>query len=334
MRNSLTCVAFLVLANILAYPQTSYAQGSGGEAIKDPPKGTKGSGKVSKPTTKGRDKPVSTTPPQPVSRPLYAEVTINTRLSACSVLLDGQVRGATDQNGMLRLSSLNPGQHVIVVRREGYYDGERRVDLSAGRSEVVELALTRKLSTAETLALVEDDYRNARYDKAIEKSRRVLSAQPDSSRANLLLGESYYLLGNAESTAYLVKAIRAGEDAVIPIKHHHRAGLTGVEDALCSGKLTLRKTGFEFHSLDMSGHDFTAAYDKLYELKNETGKFGRLHLKVGVAKGNKEDKKDYNFHVTLAGVRSNGIRQVGYCDSPSCQPMVEALYQLLQQLKQ
>ena len=110
--------------------------------------------------------------------------------------------------------------------------------------------------------------------------------------------------------------------------------MTGLEDALCSGKLTLRRAGFEFHSLDMSGHDFSATYDKVYELKNETGKFGRLHLKVGIAKGNKEKKEDYNFHVTSAGVRSNGVRQVGYCDGPTCQPMVEALYQLLQQLKQ
>lgn len=329
MKSSFICLAFLVLAIALVSAQTSYAQGGGGESTKK-----KGPAKPpSKPSTKGTDKPAPTTP-TPSPRPLYAELTVNTRLAECSVWLDGQARGTTDRSGLLRLSSLSPGQHVIIVRREGYYDGERSVALYAGRSDVVEIELTRKLTTAEMLSEADDDYRNARYDKAIEKSRRVLNVQPDSSRANLLVGESYYLLGNAESTTYLLKAIRAGEDAVIPIKHHHRAGLTGVEDALCSGRLTFRRTGIEFHSLDSSGHDFTASYDKIYELKNETGKFGRLHLKVGIAKGNKEKKEDYNLHVSVAGVRSNGIRQVGYCDSASCQPMVEVLYQLLQQLRQ
>ncbi|MEK6300520.1 MAG: carboxypeptidase-like regulatory domain-containing protein [Acidobacteriota bacterium] len=331
MRISFVCIALLVLASTFAGPPPSYAQGGSGEATKNANKGAgKGSGRPPKPRNSNR----TAAPASPAPAPRYAELTVNTGLPECSVLLDGQARGTTDRSGVFKLSSLSPGQHIITVRREGHYDGQSTVQLLAGRSEVVEITLTRKLSTAEVLKQAEDDYRGARYDQAIEKSRRVLNAQPDSSRANLLLGESYYLTGNAESTAYLVKAIRAGEDAVIPIKHHHRTGLTGVEDALCSGTLTLRKTSFEFHSLDMSGHDLTAGYEKITELKNEAGKAGRLHLKVGVPKGNKEDKKDYNFHVSAAVVRSNGVRQVAYCDSPSCLPMVETLYQLLQQLKQ
>jgi hypothetical protein len=84
----------------------------------------------------------------------------------------------------------------------------------------------------------------------------------------------------------------------------------------------------------MSGHDFSVPYSKIYEIKNETQKAGRVHTKIGIPKGNKEDKKDYNFHVAAAEVVRQGATSSAQCYSPYCQPMVEALYQLLQRLKQ
>jgi hypothetical protein len=331
MRISLSCLVFLMLLVVLAEPQTSYAQGGGGESTKPPSK------KASPPKRGSKSKLApdrQPAPPAPTRAPIYGEVTVKTGLAGCSVLLDGQTRGTTNQDGFLRLSSLSPGQHIIIVRKEGFHEDQRPVELFAGRHEVIEIKLNKKLTTAEMLVQAEADYNNASYDRAIENSRKVLTAQPDNPRANLLLGQSYYLTGNAESVSYLVKAIAQGETVVIPIKHHHREGITGLDDNLCSGQLTFRKGAFEFKSKDMSGHDFSVPFSKIYAVKNEVHKAGRVHTKVGIQKGNKEDKKDYNFHVAAAEVVRQGARSLARCSSPNCQPMVEALYQFLQQLKQ
>ncbi len=55
--------------------------------------------------------------------------------------LDGRPVGSTDDVGVLALSDLQPGRHTVVARMEGRAPATRVVEVSAGRSEVVELVL-------------------------------------------------------------------------------------------------------------------------------------------------------------------------------------------------
>ena len=55
--------------------------------------------------------------------------------------LDGADVGATGATGLLVLSEVQPGRHVVVARKEGHTEATGVVEVVDGRAEVVELAL-------------------------------------------------------------------------------------------------------------------------------------------------------------------------------------------------
>lgn len=70
-----------------------------------------------------------------VSKPLpkgTGSLTINATMSDCKVLINGQMRGATDSNGVLILSPLKAGQYKILLRKQNYEDQARSVQVTAG----------------------------------------------------------------------------------------------------------------------------------------------------------------------------------------------------------
>jgi serine/threonine protein kinase len=184
-----------------------------------------------------------------------------------------------------------------------------------------------------TLAQAENDFRKQRYDDVIAACNDILASKPDHPRAELLLGESYYNAGSAKGAEYLAKAIDMGETVTLPIKHHHYEGALKINEGLCSGYVNLRKATFEFHSEETSAHDFTAPTDKIYDLRDESYKGGRLHLKVGVQTGGTEVAQNYNFYAPPAGLRKQMTIMRVYCENPACQPMAQTLYHLLARFK-
>ena len=60
---------------------------------------------------------------------------------ASRVELDGADVGTTGATGMLVLSDVQPGRHVVVARKEGHSEATSVVEVAAGRAEVLELAL-------------------------------------------------------------------------------------------------------------------------------------------------------------------------------------------------
>lgn len=329
----------LIALALLIFQSTGYGfQGSAGEESKKvltPPKESRKPGKAGlKKPPPLPSRPVSTggspsTPPAPT----LAEVVINTSLSDCIIILDGDTKGRTNGSGVLKLTALHPGSHIVTVRRNGYRDEQRNVELHGGRSETISFTLSRILSVSELVTNAEEAYRNARYGEVITACREALIAQPDNPRANLLLGEAAYMTGQVDSATPLWKALALGEVVTLPIKHHH-AGMgiiiTGKIDDLCSGNLVLQKGQIGFQSKEKSDENFSVQISKLVEVKNEDRKGGRLSVKVKLPKGNKESDKTYNFHAMAAvAARPNVI-----CGEPSCAATVDTLYTLLQKLKQ
>ena len=55
--------------------------------------------------------------------------------------MDGTDVGATGATGMLVLSQVQPGRHIVVARKEGHTEARAVVEVLDGRAEIVELAL-------------------------------------------------------------------------------------------------------------------------------------------------------------------------------------------------
>jgi hypothetical protein len=329
----------LITLALLTFQSTGYGfQGSAGEEVKRAPGSTKEPGKPGKagpkkpPSLSAR--PVSTggVPGAPPA-PALAEVVINTSLADCIIMLDGDTKGRTNGSGVLKLTAVRPGSHIVTVRRNGYRDEQRNVELYGGRSDTISFTLSRILSVPELVTNAEEAYRNARYAEVLASCREALAAQPDNPRANLLFGQASYMTGQVDSATALWKALSLGEVVTLPIKHHHggvKSLITGKLDDLCSGNLVLRKGLIEFQSKEKSDENFSVQISKLVEVKNEIRKGGRLSLKVKLPKGNKETDKTYNFHALAALV----VRPNVICMDPSCGITVDTLYTLLQKLKQ
>ena len=87
--------------------------------------------------------PVASNPP--ASRPAPAsarEGSLTIRaLPGSAVQLNGVNAGTTDTSGILGLSGIQAGRHLLVARKEGYADAQATVTVVAGQSDVVELAL-------------------------------------------------------------------------------------------------------------------------------------------------------------------------------------------------
>lgn len=184
-----------------------------------------------------------------------------------------------------------------------------------------------------SLSQAEADFRKQRYNTVITACTDILANTPNQPRAELLLGESYYNAGSAKGLEYLSEAINMGETVTLPIKHHHYEGVLKLNEGLCSGYVKLTKATFEFHSEETRAHDFTVPTDKIYDLRDESYKGGRLHLKVGIQTGGTEVAQDYNFYAPPAGLRKQMTIMRVYCENPACQPTAQTLYQLLARFK-
>lgn len=186
-------------------------------------------------------------------------------------------------------------------------------------------------SVENALAQAERDYNDNDYGKVMETTTAILNSNPEQPKANLLLGLAYLKLQKFTNSAnYLTKAIAAGEQVVLPINHHHYVFLVG--DQLCSGNLTIGKGLFEFHSTTASGHDFSVPVSKVSEMAVEQLTGGRIRTKVFLQKGNKEEKKTYNFLSTRAFVGKKAGSSVTeiFCDD--CLGELQGMATLLQQL--
>jgi hypothetical protein len=195
------------------------------------------------------------------------------------------------------------------------------------------------------LAQARQRFDSSQFDSAAQLSADVLAQDPRNGAAALIAGESYYHLGLAsfdsqhavkmysDSQRQLMQALDAGETVNIPIMHHHSSGL---DQDLCAGYVTISKNTFGFHSAQEPAHSFEVPIAKIYELRFEGEKAGRLHTKIGLQRGKKEAKQTYNFHsaevklvretvmIGTSPFSSNGIA----C-SVACGPSMDVVYQLL-----
>jgi len=125
----------LLLVSLLMC-STIYAQGARGETEKKQPKED----------TKPRPRPAAPrkeVAPTPKSspKPLFADLTVKTNQAGCSVSLNGQPKGLTNESGFLSILQLKPGRFIITVTKSGYGSQEGTIDLSPGEAEAFTITL-------------------------------------------------------------------------------------------------------------------------------------------------------------------------------------------------
>jgi serine/threonine protein kinase len=192
----------------------------------------------------------------------------------------------------------------------------------------------RKVSIDEMLIAAESDFRKQQFHETITICNNILSLNAEQSKANLLLGQSYYCTGNSEGIRFLVKAINANEKVTLPIKHHHFEGLLHIDDGFCSGSLIFQKVAVSFRSDGPGDHNFSIPGNAITDLQNEADKAGRIHIKAPVTRNGQEITDNYNFHPPAAGLNQGKLRTVAFCNSPACLSQAETIYQLFQHIKQ
>ena len=70
--------------------------------------------------------------------------------------IDGAQVGTTNQTGVLVVTGLQAGRHIVVASKEGYETVNRRVEVISGRSDVVELRMVPRPATLSVTANVPD----------------------------------------------------------------------------------------------------------------------------------------------------------------------------------
>lgn len=219
------------------------------------------------------------------------------------------------------------------------FRGERRstndIAISSPPVEVSEDSLrqARKLPPADALARAETAYNQGQYTEAATFSKAVLAKSPDQSRAETLLGQSYFMLGQDETVGHLNRALTLGGTVTLPIRHHHLGGVLNLDEGFCSGEFLLQKGAIEFRSFNESNHSFRIAQHALIEVRDESHRAGRIHTRIDMGQGSRNRLQNYNFYPSPAGRRGNRLRLSPACRSPLCLHQAEAVYQLLRQLK-
>jgi hypothetical protein len=258
--------------------------------------------------------------------PLPGKLNVTANPNDAEILVDNR-----RHTGRIQGLELRPGRYAVRVSKAGFVTANREVEILPGDSEDLTLSLER-VSPSDLLADADRRLKSGNFAEAAAISRSLLETDADNPAANLLLGQALYNTGShADSTRYLSRALALGAEVALPVSHHH-GGFPN--EAVCSGILTIRKDNLSFHSTTAGGHDFSVPLAKFYQLKNEPQKEKRVNVNVGVPRGAKEDKRDYNFHHPDArAVPPNETSSILVVRCPGCDDRMYVVFSLLQGLK-
>lgn len=135
--------AVVVTVVILICSLTGFAQGEDGDVIREPKKTTTTKQKPKSPQKPRKPKPAvkKDTKQQPkTTRIAYADLVVITNDGGSEVFIsgkngnvfDGQESAETDEYGNLEVTDLPVGSYTIIIRKEGFFDEERKITLKGG----------------------------------------------------------------------------------------------------------------------------------------------------------------------------------------------------------
>jgi hypothetical protein len=236
-------------------------------------------------------------------------------------------------SGRIQGLELRQGRHTVTVSKTGFVTLTRDVDIKPGELQEITLALERK-SAAVLVTEAESFLKAGNFLQAELISRSALEVDANNAKAHLALGHTLYNTGShVESVRHFSRALAAGEEIRLPVAHHH-GGFP--DDNVCIGDVVIRKDNLAFQSRTAGGHDFSVPAAKIYQVKNEPQKERRVNINVGIPRGAREDKRDYNFHHPAAKAvpfNPGNPSTILVVRCVECDDRMVVLFSLLQEIK-
>jgi Caspase domain len=156
-------------------------------------------------------------------------------------------------------------------------------------------------STGVSLELIESNFQSNLMDEVIKDGETFLAGQPDHARANLRVGQAYFLKNQyREAMTYLERAFLAGESIGMPVKRHRKA--MGLFDSLENGVIQVTPAGLQ---MQFGGDTYQLPFAQIERLEAQAdpARGMLIYLKGGVInKKGKTENKDYKIFAPSAGI--------------------------------
>ncbi|HVF47314.1 MAG TPA: tetratricopeptide repeat protein [Pyrinomonadaceae bacterium] len=99
-------------------------------------------------------------------------------------------------------------------------------------------------------------------DRAIDAAKEVLDAEPDNSRANLLMGQAAFQKSQPGAAVFLINALKGGETVTVPIRIYSKTRALQIPD----GELALDQSEMRLTSALRPELNFKIARTEVKEL--------------------------------------------------------------------
>ncbi|MDT4897384.1 MAG: hypothetical protein QOH25_2461 [Acidobacteriota bacterium] len=169
--------------------------------------------------------------------------------------------------------------------------------------------------------LIESNFQSNLLDEVIKDGQSFLASQPDHGRANLRVGQSYFLRNRySEAVPYLERALLAGESISLPVKRHRKA--LGLYDALENGVIGVTPAGLQ---MQFGSDIYQLPYAQIERLEAQADptRGVLIYLKGAVVnKKGKSENKDYKLFAPTAGIvqmRDNYGNQIPVAVCSGCE---------------
>lgn len=158
--------------------------------------------------------------------------------------------------------------------------------------------------SAVNIELIENNFKSNLLDEVIKEGQSFLESQPGHGRANVLVGQSYFIKGQfAQAMPFLEKAFLAGEEIRFSVKRHRKS--LGIMDDLENGLIAMTHAGLQMQFGSSSSDVLTLPYAQIERLEAQAdpARGALIYLKGAVInKKGKTENKDYKLFAPTASV--------------------------------
>jgi hypothetical protein len=261
-------------------------------------------------------------------RPSGAFLSVSTDVEGASIEIENFGEFQNSVENLL----VNPGTYRVSVYKNGYLSETKSVSLNAaGQKQQVSFVLN-PLPLPSLLLSAEKALQNGDWNGALRGAKKILAAEPDNARANLIAGLACFQGANPPDGVYLLtRAIVLGETVSVPARvfNKEKGNLQLIGGNLIFGKDTLAFVGSSRPDLN-----FRTSQPLFTELFEKFDEFGVKHISIK-ARGDfngKNDRRTVRIYPQQAAVTAT--RKDLMCPACSgnvcpCQAEGTALYDLI-----
>lgn len=254
-----------------------------------------------------------------------------------------EIKGVGNFTKKVEDFALAPNKYEIYITKDGYETSVQIADVRLGQTTLVSATL-QPVSFDKLLQNAENDFQANRYPETISKARLILEKNIDQTRANQLMGYSYFYTERPrESRFYLLRTLALQGEIELPVKIYQKEKNS---ETLSDGTLKIDRNNLSFSSAKRPELNFSVAPSAIISLlvnqeKNSSGNVSTskpysIEIKAMIASGKKTEKKNLRFfsRQTYARALAPNKSEIAGCTGCNagrcpCQAEIQAVYELL-----